>query len=107
MINNDQKHELETISQKADEFHGHMGPFLVLGIRMSLAAISARLGLKETNGKPHATLKKPTPLPLSCVVGCIMVTTHCTVGNKKLKLNKSQDISAISKYKMEARGRFH
>jgi formylmethanofuran dehydrogenase subunit E len=95
------KQELDSIVREAVAFHGHLGPFLVIGVRMGL------IGLREltTSGSDfdlHAVvILKSTP-PFSCAIDGIQVTTHCTVGNGKLKLqDKPGIISAVFKARNE------
>lgn len=41
MLKQDRIGELDVILKRAAEFHGHLGPFLVIGVRMGL------IGLRE------------------------------------------------------------
>lgn len=86
------KQELENIIENAVNFHGHFGPFLVLGIRMSLIGIR-ELGIERGNPKLHVTAKMKLSIPFSCVIDGIQVATQCTIGNRKLTLQKSRKIS--------------
>jgi formylmethanofuran dehydrogenase subunit E len=85
--------EIARIVKEAADFHGHLGPFLVIGVRMSLIALrELRLG-KDANGlRVTATLKNCTPF--SCVLDGIQVATGCTMGNRKLRL--AEDSSLIA-----------
>lgn len=80
--------ELEKAVEKAVDFHGHLGPFLVIGIRMGF------IGLRELEvkkGDPElrvAMITKPS-VPFSCTIDGIQATTRCTVGNRKLRLQDS------------------
>ncbi len=69
---------LEGIIERGTEFHGHLGPFLVLGIRMGL------LALKDLNSSGHKDIevrvKAGTTPPLSCLVDGIQISTGCTMG---------------------------
>jgi len=76
--------------EKAADLHGHLGPFLVLGVRMGE---TAKKILKTAN--LQVTAKLPLSTPFSCVLDGIQVTTQCTIGNQKLKIeNSSEEISA-------------
>ena len=85
----------ELISQleKAADFHGHLGPFLVIGVRMGM------IGLKKISKNNHLRIDVSLPLrvPFSCIVDGLQVTTHCTVGNQKLHLKDSNIIKATFK----------
>jgi formylmethanofuran dehydrogenase subunit E len=84
-----QKQELEEILEKAVDFHGHLGPFLVLGIRMGFIGLR-ELGVERGNPKLRVTVMTKPSVPFSCVVDGIQAATTCTVGNRRLKLQNSQ-----------------
>jgi formylmethanofuran dehydrogenase subunit E len=88
--------KLKLIIKEAEKFHGHLGPFLVLGVRMGETAKRILEILNEENGSLQVTAKVPMLTPFSCVLDGIQVTTQCTIGNQKLKIeNSSKEISAI------------
>ncbi len=84
--------KLAAVLEKAAEFHGHLGPFLVIGVRIGL------IGLKEIskhNGEQLTIdLSLPLHVPFSCIIDGLQVTTHCTVGNQKLSVRDSDSIKA-------------
>ncbi len=93
--------DLEAIVRDAVGFHGHLGPFLVLGVRMGL------IGLRELQTKPgdsklQATAILERVVPYSCAIDGIQVATGCTVGNGKLKLKKTKKILS-SKFKLNGK----
>lgn len=74
----------ETLSF-AVKLHGHLGPFLVLGLRASLVA-------KRLIGTPSAVEVHVFPRPpLSCVIDGVQAASGCTVGNGKLAVSSSSD----------------
>jgi formylmethanofuran dehydrogenase subunit E len=82
--------KLKLAIKEAEKFHGHLGPFLVLGVRMGE---TAKKILKTAN--LQVTAKLPLSTPFSCVLDGIQVATQCTIGNQKLKIeNSSKGISA-------------
>jgi len=81
------------IVKKATDFHGHLGPFLVIGVRLGLIGIR-ELGLKKNDEKLHVTAMLRNSVPFSCVLDGIQVTTKCTIGNKKIRLKSSVGIAA-------------
>jgi len=85
--------ELMKIVKKATDFHGHLGPFLVIGVRLGLIGIR-ELGLKKNDEKLHVTAMLRNSVPFSCVLDGIQVTTKCTIGNKKIRLKSSVGIAA-------------
>lgn len=84
--------KLITVIKKAANFHGHLGPFLVIGVRMGLIGIR-ELGTKRNDKELHVTAMTKPSVPFSCVVDGIQVATHCTIGNKKLRLRSSSSIA--------------
>ncbi len=83
--------DLVALMEKAANFHGHLGPYLVIGVR--IGQIAKRI--LNTNPRKistlQATAKVPLLTPFSCVLDGIQVTTHCTIGNQKLRIEKSQE----------------
>ena len=64
--------------QKAKDFHSHLGPYLVIGLRMGQAIVK-RLGQEPFSISITCyTGSKP---PLSCIVDGLQLSTPCTVGN--------------------------
>lgn len=84
----ERKQELEEILEKAVDFHGHLGPFLVLGVRMGLIGIR-ELEAKKGNPKLRVTVMTKPSVPFSCVIDGIQAATKCTIGNRKLRLRNS------------------
>ena len=84
---------LDNIIKKAADFHGHLGPFLVIGVRMGLIGLR-ELGLQKATEKLRVTASLKYSVPISCVLDGIQVTTGCTFGNQKLTLKNSSSIEA-------------
>jgi len=96
-----QEQDFDSIVREAVDFHGHLGPFLVIGVRMGLIGLR-ELKTGEGEFKLQATAILKQAPPFSCAIDGIQVTTHCTVGNGKLKLkNKPETMSAIFKLNKE------
>lgn len=85
--------ELMHSIKKAADFHGHLGPFLVLGVRMGLIGVR-ELGVKENDEMLRVTAMLKHSVPFSCVVDGIQVATKCTIGNKRLRLRNFSGIAA-------------
>lgn len=84
-----QDREIAVQMKDAARFHGHLGPFLVIGVRMGEIA-KKQLGLKDENRVGlDAWIRAPLYPPFSCVIDGIQVATGCTVGNQKLKIEES------------------
>jgi len=75
--------QLEELLERGTEFHGHLGPFLVCGLRMGL------LALRELDSWGHfdlqAVVETGTTPPLSCLIDGIQVATGCTLGKGNTK----------------------
>jgi formylmethanofuran dehydrogenase subunit E len=82
--------------RKAEGFHGHLGPFLAIGVRLG------QFGLKKLNENGlerslHVSLSILQKVPYSCIVDGVQISTGCTVGNQKLQLKNSEQIEACFK----------
>ena len=89
--------KLTSILEKAEAFHGHLGPFLTIGVRMGLVGLN-RMGMAE--GKSLVvTASLPTRVPFSCIIDGIQITTKCTTGNQKLSVKDSAKIHTEFKRK--------
>lgn len=85
-----EEEELRTEIKDAEKLHGHLGPFLVIGVRMGIVAKKIGKG-----SRLRATVKVPLLTPFSCVIDGIQSTTKCTIGNQKLKTeNSPKDMTA-------------
>jgi len=93
MSKQDRTEKLDATLKKAEEFHGHLGPFLTLGVRMGLIGIR-ELRVKRNEEKLRITAMLKYSVPFSCVIDGIQVATKCTIGNKKLRVKRSPGITA-------------
>jgi len=84
---------LKNLIEEASDFHGHLGPFLVIGVRMGLIGLR-ELELKKGAEKLQVRALLKYSVPFSCVLDGIQVTTGCTLGNQKLTLKNSPGIEA-------------
>jgi formylmethanofuran dehydrogenase subunit E len=83
--------ELTSAIRDAEKLHGHLGPFLVIGVRMG--KIAQRILSAGENGRLRAYARIPVLTPFSCILDGIQVTTSCTVGNQRLSIENSKDIA--------------
>jgi len=77
--------ELEIIIRDTVKLHGHLGPFLVLGVRMGMIANRILNPAHNRSNALQATVRLPLRTPYSCILDGIQSTTRCTVGNQRLK----------------------
>lgn len=72
----------------AGRFHGHIGPFLAIGLRMGLLAVE-KLG-RSPLGMAAVVAVLPKP-PRSCTVDGIQFTTGCTLGKCNIEIESDTD----------------
>lgn len=70
--------KLDELVSRAIEFHGHLGPYLICGVRMGLLA----LRLVSSRGYTGLTVTAETGVtpPVSCLVDGLQIATGCTLG---------------------------
>lgn len=81
--------------EQAGIFHTHIGPYLVIGLRMG-RAVTDRLGSKPFSYRITArTGRRP---PYSCLVDGLQLATPCTTGNGGLDVadERSMSIQAVA-----------
>jgi len=84
--------QLMTILKEAEGFHGHLGPFLVIGVRAGLVGLT-KLGIEKGDQQMSATAMLKNSIPFSCILDGVQIATGCTVGNKRLKLQDSSSVT--------------
>lgn len=74
---------MDEILKNLERFHGHLGPYLVVGYRMGLIANSilnndpfSKKVIVETGVKP----------PLSCIIDGIQIGSGCTLGKGNISV---------------------
>jgi formylmethanofuran dehydrogenase subunit E len=83
--------DFASLLEKAKDFHGHLGPFLVLGVRAGLRGLK-ELGTRKENLYISASVLLRYSVPYSCVLDGIQMTTGCTIGNKRLRFEDSSNL---------------
>ena len=82
----------ESLEERAIEFHGHDGPYMVIGLRMGLTA------LEMLNCKGWFDLECEVRLhwnpPDSCVIDGIQSSTGCTMGKKNISVVEQSGVMA-------------
>lgn len=76
----------------AQKLHGHLGPFLVLGVRMGMTAKKALDVTDDQCTCLKASVKVPLFPPFSCLLDGIQASTSCTIGNQRLTIENSEEI---------------
>jgi formylmethanofuran dehydrogenase subunit E len=82
--------QFDTALKKAVEFHGHVGAFLVIGVRMGKLAERILKCNVRSDIELRVTMKVPFVVPFSCTIDGVQVTTKCTIGNQKLAVQNSR-----------------
>jgi formylmethanofuran dehydrogenase subunit E len=95
--------ELAATIEFARKLHGHVGPYLVIGLKMGVVAKKA-LNISDTECT-HLTAEAAVPLhpPFSCLLDGIQVSTTCTIGNQRLKIKNSKTIQATFRSQKDAK----
>jgi len=75
--------------QRAVEFHGHLGPYLVLGLR---AGLYANQILGRDPMKTEAFIQSKTTPPESCFVDGVQLSTGCTFGKGNITLQQGEGV---------------
>ena len=84
---------VQEIIRRAVDFHGHLGPFLVIGVRMGLIALdSFNLEKFSTMKIVTETGTKPS---LSCIIDGIQVSTGCTLGRGSIEVRDNKRPKAV------------
>jgi formylmethanofuran dehydrogenase subunit E len=82
----------EDLFERAVEFHGHGGPFMVVGLRMGLTA------LRELGAGGWFDIRCRVELiwrpPDSCVIDGIQSSTGCTMGKRNIEVAEKDGIAA-------------
>ena len=72
----------ETLKQ-IESFHGHLGPYAVIGYRMGMIA-NEKLGI-DPFCKKAKVYTRTTP-PVSCIIDGIQLSSNCTLGKGRISV---------------------
>ena len=87
------QHGFNEMLRRAAEFHGHLGPFLAIGVRMGLLA--TRILKSSGFSDMHVIINTGKNPPLSCIIDGIQFATGCTLGKGNITVRDLGDISAV------------
>ncbi|MGC1122600.1 MAG: formylmethanofuran dehydrogenase subunit E family protein [Candidatus Methanofastidiosia archaeon] len=82
----------ELYLDQAKAFHGHLGPYLVLGLRMGLLATTL---LKKSHFDLQAEIHTRKTPPHSCIVDGVQLVTGCTMGKGNITLAEDEEVYGI------------
>ena len=94
---------LAPIIEYARKLHGHVGPYVVIGLRMGAAAKKALNIGDEESTLLAAEVSVPLRPPFSCLLDGVQVSTTCTVGNQRLQFKNARNVQAIFSSRKDAR----
>jgi len=78
----------------AVEFHGHLGPYLVLGLRAGLY-VNQMLGKDPM--ETEAFIKTKITPPESCFADGVQLSTGCTFGKRNISLEQGEGLQVTFK----------
>ena len=78
--------------QKIKDFHGHLGPYAVIGYRMGLAA-NREFG--DGAFKKIARVFSGSITPMSCMIDGIQLSSGCTMGKGNISVEEMGEPRAI------------
>lgn len=91
-----EKKEFMLLIKDAEKLHGHIGPFLIIGVRMGIIAKEVfNIASKKQSGL-RANAQIPIFPPFSCILDGIQSTTTCTVGNGRLTIENSAEEMSVN-----------
>jgi len=82
----------QELYERAVEFHGHGGPFMVIGLRMGLYSLE-RLDAKGWFDMRCRAMVRWRP-PDSCVIDGLQVSTGCTTGKHNMEVEEGEGVAA-------------
>ena len=75
---------MDKILEELEKFHGHLGPYVVLGFRMG--EIANKILGKDFFSKSAIVYSGIHP-PLSCIIDGVQISSGCTLGKGNIKVN--------------------
>jgi formylmethanofuran dehydrogenase subunit E len=95
--------DLKLMIEYARKLHGHIGPYVVIGLRMGAAAKKALNIDDEEYTLLTAEVSVPLHPPFSCLLDGVQVSTTCTVGNRRLQFKNAKNVQAIFSSQKDAK----
>ena len=76
---------MKEILNKIEQFHGHLGPYAVIGYKMG------KIAKKQLGSDPfskEAVIWTGTKPPLSCIIDGIQISSGCTLGKGNIAIHQ-------------------
>lgn len=99
------KEGLNSEIEKAVKLHGHLGPFLVIGVKTAKLAEEALKLEPEKQRDLEITATLPLFTPYSCTLDGIQAVTQCTIGNRKLKIRNSSKVAITVDFRLKSQNK--
>lgn len=80
--------QLVDLLNESEKFHGHLGPFLVIGVKAGLVGLR-KFKTKRGDRDLFVKVLCRNSTPFSCVLDGLQFSTGCTAGNKRLSFEES------------------
>jgi formylmethanofuran dehydrogenase subunit E len=80
--------ELPDELKQLKRFHGHLGPFVVIGYRMGTIA------RRKLAGRMEAIVFTGSKVPLSCIIDGIQFSSSCTLGKGNISVHEKDEARA-------------
>lgn len=84
----------EEVLKIAEFFHGHMGPFLTIGLKMGVIATDLLKSDRDDDAL-RVVVKIINKTPYTCVIDGLQIGSGCTFGNGKLQHEPADTIEAL------------
>ena len=84
----------EEFLSQAVKFHGHLGPYMILGLR---AGLFANQVLEKDPMNTEAIIETLPRPPQSCFVDGVQFATGCTMGKRNISLVEGEGLKATFK----------
>ena len=90
----------DEVMRRISEFHGHLGPFVVVGYRMG--EVANRLLGADAFAKTSVALTGGKP-PRSCMIDGIQLSSGCTIGKGAIGVIDQGEVASIFLSKEDGR----
>lgn len=74
---------MDEILKRIEQFHGHLGPYAIIGYKMGKIA-NQHLGVQPFS--KHVIVRTGTTPPVSCIIDGIQLSSGCTLGTGKISV---------------------
>ena len=79
--------------EEAVRFHGHLGPWLVVGYKVG--ELAKRLLNPKDYNELKCTVRIPRQVPFTCSIDGVQASTSCTLGKMNLAVEDGEDFEYV------------